>query len=164
MSQKVSSVGGSASQNVTRPDDTTAYAALDVIGTAVTSVLTFTDALLQAGGHFILMGASLRVDVNAVPSGMGSFRLHLYSAAPTAIADNAAFNLAAADRDKYYGYVELDTPTDIGDTLFTFKDNINMKRKLATDSTTIYGVLQTVNAFTPSALTVKTVKLHLVGA
>jgi hypothetical protein len=164
MSTKVSSVSGFGSQSVTRPNNTDAYTALDVIGTAVTSTLTFTDAFLQAGGHFIIMGASLRIDVNAVPSGMGSFKLHLYSALPTAIADNAAFNLAAADRDKYLGSIELDTPTDLGDTIYTQKDNINMKRKLATDSTTIYGVLQTVNAFTPSANTVKTVKLHIVGA
>jgi hypothetical protein len=162
--EKVSSVGGYTSASVTRPDDTTAYSALDVIGTAVTSVLTFADALLIAGGHFILMGASLRIDVNAVPSGMGGFILHLFTAIPTAIADNAAFNLAAADRANYLGYIEFDAPSDLGDTIFSQKDNINMKRKLAVDSMTLYGVLQTVNAFTPSALSVKTVKLHLVGA
>jgi hypothetical protein len=164
MSQKVSSVGGYISQSLTRANNTDAYTALDVVGTASSATITFTDALLQAGGHFIIMGASLRVDVNAVPSGMSSFRLHLYSATPTTIADNAAFNLPAADRDNYYGYIEFDTPTDLGDTLYAFKDNINMKRKLATDSTTIYGILQTVGAFTPSASAVKTVKLHIVGA
>lgn len=164
MADKVSSIGGYGSASVTRPEDTTAYAALDVIGTASSSTLTFADVLLMQGGHFIIMGASLRIDANAVPSGMGGFRLHLFTAAPTAIADNAAFNLAAADRDNYLGSIELDTPTDLGDTLYVQKDNINMKRKLATDSTTLYGVLQTINAFTPSSQTVKTVKLHIVGA
>ena len=160
----VSSVSGTCSDSSTRPDNSDAYIALDVVGTAATSTMTFTGVHQVNGGHFIIMGASLRVDVSAVPSGMGAFRLHLYSASPTAIADNAAFNLPAADRSKYLGYIEFDTPTDIGDTLYTAKENINMKRQLASDSTTIYGMLQTVNAFTPSASTVKTVKLHIVGA
>jgi hypothetical protein len=92
---------------------------------------------------------------------MSSFRLHLYNAAPTAIADNVAFNLISADRAKYMGYIDVDTIVDMGDTLWGQVDNVNLLCK--TLSTTIYGVLETKGAFTPSSGTIKTVSLKVVG-
>ena len=39
---------------------------------------------------------------------MAAFRLHLYSAAPDVVADNAAWDLASAgDRSKYQGYLDF---------------------------------------------------------
>ena len=162
---KVSSIGIGMTGTITRPADTPTYTALDVIGTAATSTMSFiADLAVPAGCHYVIMGASLRVDLNAVPPTMGGFNLHLFSAAPTAIADDGAFNLIAADRDKYLGSIAFDTPADLGDTLYTAKESIAMKRKFATDSVTIYGVLQTVGALVGAASTVFTVKLHIVQA
>jgi len=156
----VNSPGFVSSASTTRPNDTTPYTALDVVDGASPANLTFSNVGAVAGGHIFITGASIRIDVAAVPAGMSSFRVHLFDAAPTAIADNAAFNLIAADRAKYLGFIEIGTPLDLGDTLFGRTDNMNFKTKLATASTTLYGQLQTVGAFTPAAETVKTITLH----
>jgi hypothetical protein len=94
---------------------------------------------------------------------MSGFRLHLYNSAPTAILDNSAFNIPVADRSKYIGYIDFDTPSDLGDTLFTQALNVNLFATLATGSTTLYGILQTIGGYTPTSATVKTVNLTVVG-
>lgn len=151
-----SSVAVSATQ--TRPNNTTAYTALDVVGQDPAANMEFATGL-DLGAGFVIYGARLRIDAAAIPAGMTSFRLHLYNAAPTAIADNAAFNLIAADRAKYLGYVVIPEPVDNGDTLWGQSDHVNFTGKLA--ATSIYGVLQTVGAYTPTALVVKTVSLFM---
>jgi hypothetical protein len=163
---KASSLGIGATGTMTRPDNTNTYTANDVIGTAVaaTSIITFDFNPLHAGAHYIIMDASLRIDLNAVPASMSGFNLHLFSSAPTGIVDEDAFNLIAADRDKYLGKIVFDTPEDLGDTLYSRKDNINLKRKLTTTDAKVYGVLQTVGALVGASQTVFTIKLHGVQA
>lgn len=151
-----SSVAVTATQ--TRPDNTTAYAALDVVGTDAATNMEFATGL-TAGKGFAIFGARLRIDVAAIPAGMTSFRLHLFNAAPTAITDNLAFDLIAADRAKYLGFVEISGVLDLGATLHAEVDNVNFTGKLASASSSLFGVLQTVGAFTPTAETVKTVSL-----
>lgn len=142
-----------------------AYTALDVVGPAVTANLTFANVSATAGAQVIILGAKLRAATNAVPATMGTFRLHIYNAAPTALADNAAFNLIDADVAKYQGYLTIGTPIDLGDNIWGQSDGVNLACKLAAASTTLYGVLQTVNAFTPAnAATSKTITLEVVGA
>ena len=147
-----------------RPNDTNAYTALDVIGSNPAVNLTFANIVSVNGGGFFIVGASLEIDVNAIPSGMSTFKLHLYNVAPTAIADNVAFNLPSADRTKYLGYITLNTPIDLGDTLWSQNDNLNFKHNCASDSRSIYGLLQTVGAYTPSAQAVKIVTLKIMQA
>ena len=154
----VNSNAGKSSASVTRPNDATPYGINDVVG----GLLTFAD-VLPASQQFIITAVNQRIDVATVPVGMGGFRLHLYDAEPTAIADNAAFNVAAADRSKYIGYIQLAAPADIGDTLWSQNDGINMNGKLAAASTSLYGILTTDNAYTPSNLAVKTVTIYAVG-
>ena len=163
---KVSSLGITATGTITRPANTNTYTTNDVIGTAVaaTSIMTFSFAPLHAGAHFIIMDASLRIDLAAIPASMTTFNLHLYSSSPVGIADEDAFNLVAADRDSYLGKITFDTPDDLGDTLHSRKENVNLKRKLADGSDTIYGVLQTVGALVGASGTVFTCKLHGVQA
>jgi hypothetical protein len=160
----IGSVGIGGTGTITRPTNTNTYTAGDVIGTAATSTMTVSLSPVEKGSHYIIMGISLRIDLNAVPASMGGFNLHLFSAAPTAIVDEDPFNLAAADRDKYLGFVQFDTPTDLGDTLYTMKDNLNIKRKLASGSDTIYAVLQTTTALVGASGTVFTIKVHAVQA
>ena len=145
---------------VTRPNDTTAYAALDVLGgtSAALSVIEFTNIAPVGGGPIILLYASLRMDVAALPSGFSQTRLHLYSSAPTAIADNAAYNLPSADRSKYLGYITLGTPVDLGDTLFVEDDYL--RKAVVATSTSIFAIAQTIAGFTPSASTVKNWELR----
>jgi hypothetical protein len=159
------SSGASASAAFTRPNDTTAYAAGDAIG-AASAVLTFAGlgAGSSPGRNLLIASASLRIDVNAVPAGMGAFRLHLYTAAPDAIADNAAWDLASAgDRAKYQGFIDFPAPSDLGSTLWSQADGINHQVQLADGAAALYGVLQTTGAFTPTAQAAFTVTLRAVS-
>lgn len=162
MFSEVKGIGSAPSVSFTRPNNTTAYAANDVVGTDAATNMTFTNCAVTAGTHIIITGLTLEIDVNAVPAGMSGFRLHLFNAAPTAITDNSAFNLIAADRSKYLGNIAIDAPSDLGDTIWVDMTNVNKKVRLLDNSTTLYGVLETLAAFTPSAVTVKKVTLQIV--
>ena len=153
----VTATGFESSSSQTRPADTTAYIAGDVVGTDAATNLTFANIGSVTGGCFEILRVWLRIDVNAVPSGMSTFKLHLFNAAPTAITDNLAFNLISADRDKYLGYITIYQPEDLGDTLWGQDDKVLFKGKLAVASTTLYGVLQTNAGFTPTSSCVKTI-------
>jgi len=155
--------GRMVSASVTRPDNTTAYAAGDVINAATAANLEFSAVSEDKGDVFAVLSASLRVDVAAVPAGCTGFRLHLYNAAPTAIADNAAYNLPSGDRAKYLGYITFPAPIDLGATIWSQDDGINFVRKLASDSAKLYGMLETIGAYTPSSQDVFTVTLDIAG-
>jgi hypothetical protein len=146
--------------SVTRPDNTTPYAALDVLGTDPASVIEFTNIAPQGGGTIVLLYASLMINVGS--GGPSQTRLHLYSSAPTAIADNAAFNLPSGDRAKYLGYVTLPAPTDLGDTMFAEDDFL--RKTITTTSSSVFAVAETSAVFTPAAVTVKTWELRSVEA
>jgi hypothetical protein len=154
-------VGGntaSVSSSHTRPNDITAYSAGDVVGTNAATNLIFSNVNSSSGKTVIITGVSLEVDVASVPTGMLSFKLHLYSSAPTAIADNAAYNLPSGDRAKYAGWVDVDKPIDIGDTLFARMNNVNFQ--ITPTAQTLYGMLETNAAYTPTAQAVKKVTIH----
>lgn len=136
----------------TRPNNITAYSANDVVGTDPATNMAFTNVASHPAISVVVVGARLRIDVAAIPSGMSSFRLHLYNAAPTAIADNAAFDLPAVDRGKYLGYVTLAAPVDLGSTLWSQEDSgLARQVKLATGYTSFYSILETIGAYTPTA-------------
>jgi hypothetical protein len=158
----VQSPGFVSAATVTKTNSADAYAALDVIGEGAGAAnMSFANIGGIAGGHVMITGASIRVDKAAVAAGMETMRVHLYDAAPTAIADNAAYNLPSGDRAKYLGYITIPTAVDLGDTLYSRVDNLGLKVKLAAASTTLYGILQTVGAFTPAnEATVRTVTLN----
>lgn len=140
------SAGYRSQITVTRPANATPYAAGDVVG----GVIEFT-SVGPDGGHVVIMSADLRIDVAALPSGMGSFRLHLYGQTPpSALADNAPWDLTAADRAVYSGYVDIGAPGDFGSTLYVQSDNVNKPTKLATGSTSLFGYLVSTGAFTPA--------------
>lgn len=143
-----------------RPNDTNAYAIGDVVGTIAASNLIFEGISKIPGGKVIINRVELEVDVASIPTGMGAFRLYLYNSAPTAIADNAAYNLPAADRAKCLGRILIDKPEDLGDTLYIQMDGVNFQCMLASGSTTLYGMLVTDAAYTPTALVVKKVTIH----
>lgn len=156
-----SKTGKKVSANFTRPDNATAYTAGDVVGTDPAANLSFA-SMGVAGDEIVILSARLLVKKAAtnlaLPSGCTGFRLHLFSEAPTAIADNTAFALPYADADKYIGNITISTPTDKGDALFSQDDGINMPVNLV--GTGIYGILETIGAYTPTALAVKTISLH----
>jgi len=144
----------------TRPNDTTAYSANDVVGTDPASVIEFANIAPQGGGTIVLLYASMRIDAGT--SAQGQTRLHLYSSAPTAIADNAAFNLPSGDRDKYLGFITLGGPIDLGDTMFAEEDLL--RKTITATSSSVFAIAETTTAFTPAASTVRVLELRSVEA
>ena len=141
---------------ITRPSNTTAYTAGDVVGDTGGSAIISLTAAGPTAGCVIIQSVSLIFSDITVPSGMGAFRVHLYSASPTAIADNAAFDLVSGDRASYLGFVDLAAPQDLGSTIYTQVDYPGRLVKLAAASTTLFAEIETRNAYTPvSASTVE---------
>jgi hypothetical protein len=95
---------------------------------------------------------------------MGAFRVHLYSASPTAIADNAPFDLVSGERASYLGFVDLATPSDFGSTLYTQTDYPGRLIKLGTASTTLFAELETRGAYTPVSASTVSVRVNLLEA
>ncbi len=133
----------------TRPANSTPYSALDVIGDVGGSAIITFPSFGATNDNMRITSCRVRYDVAGLPAGMAALRLHLYTASPTAIVDNAAWDLVAGDRASYVGFVDIPTPADLGATLFAQVDRIDTHVKLA--STSLFGVLQTIGGFTPAA-------------
>lgn len=146
---------------ITRPANVTAYTANDVVGQTATAALQFS-SVGTSGASILITGAQLEIDTNAIPSGMTNFRLYLYNVTPpSALADNAAWDLPSGDRASFLGYIDLGSPADLGSTLYTETSNINKQLKLS--SANIFGYLVTNGGFTPAANSeVYVVTLHTV--
>lgn len=155
---------GSSFISFTRPANAIPYAAGDVVGDTggaqVRVFINVSTAVPITGVQINIRGASLRIDQSApIPVGVGIFLLHLYDDLPTGIADNAPFDLIAADRGKYQGYITLISPIGLGSTIFSQSDQ-GLIVKLAASATGLWGILQTVNAYTPTASAVHNVTLY----
>jgi hypothetical protein len=149
---------------ITRPSNTTAYTAGDVVGdTGGSAIISLTTAGPTAG-FVIIQSISLVFSDSAVPSGMGAFRLHLYSASPTAIADNAAFDLVSGERATYMGFIDLPTPADFGSSLYTQTDYPGRLIKLGAASTTLFAELETRGAYTPVSASTVAIRVNLLEA
>lgn len=153
---------GGAAVTITRTADTNAYAAGDVIGSATgsTAAVEFS-GMGNVGSRIMITSARFAVNDTGVISGETSYRLHLYSKTPpSALGDNAAWDLPAGDRTVYRGYVDLGTPVDLGTTLYVESNIIN--KQIALDGISLFGYLQTIGAYTPTSARVYTIDLHTV--
>lgn len=156
------STGYGAATPITRTNDTNAYAANDVIGAAVGATAAISFTLAPAAGETLITSAQFEIDISSIPSGMTSFLLYLYNIAPpSALGDNAAWDLPAGDRAAFLGVVSLGTPIDLGSTLYVEQNGIN--KQITTASAAVFGYLVTVGPWTPAALTVFKVTLHTVA-
>jgi hypothetical protein len=154
---------------IVRPSNTTGYTALDVIGqadvnvaaNAGTAILTF-PVIGPVGGIIRIIAADLIINLASVTAGMTTFRLHLYNTSPTAVLDNAGFDLVAGDRALYLGYIDFAAPIDLGSTLYSQVINGTTLPhiKLLAGQSLIYGVLQTIGAFTPTSGEAYSVRLR----
>jgi len=149
-----------AAVTIERPDNTTGYTAGDVIGVADSgtpanagSAIITLPSIGTAGGYVLVQSVRLMIGLTSVPAGMGAFRLHFYTASPTAILDNAAFNLTSGDVGKYAGFIDLPTPADFGSILMSQVDYAGTLIKLAAGSTSLFAELETRGAYTPAAET-----------
>jgi len=145
-------VAGKAYRSITtfvRPSNTTAYTAGDVVGATGGSAIHTLTTAGPSGGYVLIQSISMATHDTSVPAGMSSFRVHFYNASPTAIADNAAFDLLTADHGKYLGFVDLPTPQDFGSSIYTQTDYPGRLIKLAAASTSLFIEIETRGAYTP---------------
>lgn len=152
----VTNAGGfNAALTTIRPANQTPYTANDVVGGAMTFPTMGPNA-----GRILLTSVQLEIDIAAIPAGMTSFNLYLYSVTPpSAIADNSPFDIPAGDRASFLGKIAMGTPVDEGSTLYIEVNIVNKQIKLA--GTSIFAYLATVGGFTPGAVSeVYVVTLH----
>ena len=149
---------------ITRPSNTTAYTAGDVVGDTGGSAIISLTSVGPSGGFILVQSISLVFSDSVVPSGMGAFRVHMYSASPTAIADNAAFDLVSGDRANYMGYIDLPTPLDLGSTIYTQVDYSGRLVKLAAASTTVFVKIETRGAYTPVSASTVSIRINTLEA
>lgn len=141
-----------------RPSNATAYTAGDVIGVADSgtpanagSAIHRLDGVVQSDRFVMLQEAQLLIHVASVNAGMSGFRLHFYDDTPTAILDNAPFDLVAADRSKWLDEIELPLPNDRGSTIVSKTVYPGILLRPAAVSTSIFFQLETLGAYTPSS-------------
>lgn len=150
-----------------RPNNTTAYTALDVISqTGAAAALVFPGCTRSGAIRNISLTNRLETDT-ITP------RLYIFDAEPTNIADNAAFALVTADIPKLvsvFDFVDADkiligtlinfyTPTGDADQATGVRLSQPVPYTNATGS--LYGLLTTTAGYTPIALTEWTIKLGL---
>ncbi len=142
-----------------RPADTNAYAALDAVAdsTSAPTLLTFTDLARANGLGGYIAKARIMTDDTAIAA-PPRIRLHLFHTAPTPINDNAAFTILWTNRANRIGHIDFAalTTEGAGSTAKNAKlvpDAVNLPLafKCAAASRTIYGMLETLDAFTPAS-------------
>lgn len=160
---RLDSTAADVAVSLTRTADTNAYLANDVIGAATgsTAALTFPN-MGPSGQAIMITSTQLETDATAVISGEAGYRLHLYNVTPpSALGDNAAWDLPAGDRASYLGFIDLGQPVDLGSTCYIEQNGINKQVLLA--GTSLFGYLVTIGAFTPASATVRKITLHAVA-
>lgn len=131
-----------------------AYAAGDIIEGAK----HFANLGDADGDEYFITMSDLIIAHTALISGEAAYRLHMYSATPpSALADNAPWDLPAGDRNSYLGYLDLGTPVDVGASLHVQSAHVN--KQITIPGTGIYAYLVTIGAFTATAAT-RAVRLH----
>jgi len=153
--------GETITAEFTRPSDTTAYAANDVVGYTGTADTTLLAAIFRENGATgYIVKAELwtdKVDVTA------PFRLYLFNAEPTPIADNSPFTLLYADIAKCVGYIDLTNVSQEGASstaaLGLWTGQLFVKADASADD--LYAVLVTKAIFTPASAQKFTIRLSM---
>lgn len=159
----------SPSANFTRPADTTAYAAGDLVANSTTAgsvvPLSWTLQSSNINAPFTIKRARIVTSATAVTN--LNLRLHLYGASPAvANGDNGAYSSTQAAT--YLGYLSCDGTTTPG---AKFSDGAvaigaqtagaEINARFASGKT-IYGLLEAVAAYTPASGETFTVVLDLI--
>ncbi len=141
-----------------RPSDTNAYSIGDAVNNSTTAALV--QSLVFGGMAGATGGSGLITNIlvwkaNTAVVTNASFRLYLFNARmTTAFADNAAFNLAAADLPKLMGVHEfvLRTEGASSTACFSLDDTRRFDYQCDGSDTTLFGYLAAEAAYTPTAL------------
>jgi len=147
----VSGYTGITSAEFTRPANATAYSAMDAVSndTATPAPISFENAARVAGGSGYITKAKIFTNVS---TNNIRYRLNLYSSAPAAIADNALFTRLWTDRANLVGWIDFDGMTTEGtgsNAAVSITSSIRLPYRCA--GTTLFGLLETRDAFTPTS-------------
>lgn len=154
-SNPVPVAGVSYSASATFTPAATSHVAGDVVGTAGTFALA-----AISGSRLKIVSATLEIDTATIET--TAWRLHLFSVTPpSALADDAAFLLAAGDRASYLGYIDFAQVLDLGDTLYI--EAVNLQKQIKLAGTGVFGYLVNGTTLTPAAVA-HIVTLHAVAA
>lgn len=137
--------------SITRPANTTQYAAGDVIGTSESHVMTFQAKDLGAADVNRGVIVSAMVIDSAAQSTLPVLELWLFGAAPAAQADNAAFAVTDAELLELVGVIPL-TYSYVGlasGNCVLLSDPCSVAFECAAGSEAIYGALVVRNTYTP---------------
>lgn len=154
-----------------RPNTTTAYTAGDVVSSSTTefSLIEFSNAVRNANKGCLLVGMRLQVDNAASGAAIlgKRFRLYLYNKPiPTDVLyDNVPYVMIYSNAPFRIGYVDFTLPSapdSTSATVATQVDGINKVFQLYT--TSLYGRLVSLDAFTPVANTKFYLQAHLIQA
>lgn len=129
----------------------TSHAAKDVVGGAVTFTSVGSSATM-----LMICGATFSIATTTPVA--SAFRLHMFNAAPTVIADDAAFTLASADIAKYLGWIDLGTAFDL-DSTAQWQQVDGLAKPVLLTTANIIGYLQNLTTVTLEAV-VHQVILH----
>ena len=148
-------VGGKSVQktvSIVRPADVTAYAANDAIAdsTSAPTLLEFTGCANAVGGQGYIVKTRLLTNQKTCTA---RFRLSLYHTAPSPVNDNAPKPMLYANKDKLIGRIDLDpcnTEDTSSDAAFVMSTTL-IPYVCAVTGTSIYGILTTLDAFTPAS-------------
>lgn len=146
-----------------RPSDTNAYAALDAVSnsTSAPAVMTFSAAARRNGTGGKILKAQIFTDQK---TNVARFRLHLFNTAPTAINDNSPYLHLFANAAIRVGAVDFaacgtEDPTN-STGAYSQNTTILLPYLCAAADTALYGLLETLDAFTPASGQNFTVKLY----
>ncbi|MFM6350045.1 MAG: hypothetical protein ACKPFK_33630, partial [Dolichospermum sp.] len=108
-----------------------------------------------SGGFVFLSSLDIIFNITALPSGMGTFAVYLFNAPPSsAITDNLPYSLSSGDRASIITLNGLNLTASLargGGSVVAEISNINQLFKLASGSTSLWGYVVTLAAFTPAA-------------
>lgn len=139
------------SATVTRPANTTPYAANSVYGGAFELVSVGTAP--SAGSFIILTDIDIIWGLTALPSGMGSFSFMPYTVTPpSAISNTGAFSIPSGDRTSILypnGFSINASLARGGGSVIGQSNNVNVVLNLTGNS--FFAYLVTTGAFTPAA-------------
>jgi len=140
---------------LTRPGNTDAYGANDVVSNSVSAstLMEFANLARVAGGSGYVVGARLSTDKKSITP---RIRVHLFNASnPTVSVDNANYQEKYADVGKRLGFFDLPAMATAADT-----SNSDMSRAIdmglrvpfvCADATkSVFALLETLDAFTPA--------------
>ena len=138
----------------TRPANTTAYSANDVVSEHATTgtVWTFSNLARQHSTSGYIVKA--RIITDEVTGQTQRLRLYLFNAAPTGeLDDNVASTTPQyADEAQTVGIIDfdaLDNTISGADSSMSQRDDLRLSVKAANTDRDIYGILVTLDAFTP---------------